>query len=67
MPNGVVRWPEDGVQDRTGVAAVTVSYNTAWLSSLLLWSLYQVLEPGTAVSRIDAALLIAACTAQRPD
>jgi GT2 family glycosyltransferase len=43
----VARWPQDGIQAGTRVAVVTVNYNTAWLASLLLWSLYQVLKPGT--------------------
>lgn len=49
MTSDVVRWPSDA--DRTGVAVVTVNYNTAALISLLLWSLYQVLDPG-AVDRV---------------
>jgi glycosyltransferase involved in cell wall biosynthesis len=47
----VVRWPRDGIRAASGVAVVTVSYNTAWLTSLLIWSLYQVLRPG-ALDRV---------------
>lgn len=46
MTGEVIRWPQAGVQTGTGVAVVTVNYNTAALVSLLLWSLYQVLRVG---------------------
>lgn len=35
------------MEQGTGVAVVTVNYNTAALVSLLIWSLYRVLAPGT--------------------
>jgi hypothetical protein len=38
------RWPRGRLLDTSGVAVVTVNYNTAALITLLLWSLHRVLK-----------------------
>jgi glycosyltransferase involved in cell wall biosynthesis len=47
-------WPASADSNGNAVTVVTVSYNTAELTAMLLWSLHRVLdEPGIAVVVVD--------------